>query len=517
MIRELSGKPAEAEEKWIAHFGGSFNPIHDGHLAIAQKLIAHYGFDQVVFCPNGDQYGKSGLAPETARYALLQKAIENEDKMTVDDYELNHNHCVIHTIETIKYLHDMLTEKGESFQLFCIRGSDAIEKMQSWRSLPDLMTYATIIVIPRSGTDMETMFTQHKTLADLSDGFVVMDNQGIPPVSSSDIRRKILSKKRTNLPLPSGLLEEMKRRGMYGFLPPGENEIILYRPGYSGGKKSLRDQNRNEVFGHGTWRTMFRWGDDIITYNEALMLYEDAYIEYFRKHPEELEWISKTGCNVFDNSDSNVMCGTDYAIQEAISTHLQDIAVRRCLIRLGRRFEGDHLVEIRGRDTEGFRLNPGQVDFHLPQFLVTPEPESWWMQGSVEAFWQTNKIFLVKECVFTQTKALIFHLFALNDKGEVLSEMRESRAVRLPSFAFTGNSDYSTSLKQFLETLGLDEKDIEPTLTAPVVNDDDVHILWQTTVTITNPPEGMKYVKLQTAKSMFRYKPAQETPENVIE
>ncbi|MAF99327.1 MAG: hypothetical protein CMH61_01825, partial [Nanoarchaeota archaeon] len=74
---------------------------------------------------------------------------------------------------------------------------------------------------------------------------------------------------------------------------------------------------------------------------------------------------------------------------------LQDIAVRRVLRRLGRHFEGDHLVQIRGHKSEGYVLNPGQVPFHKPELILPSERKRWWKEGSVEAFYQHNKILVV--------------------------------------------------------------------------------------------------------------------------
>jgi len=89
-------------------------------------------------------------------------------------------------------------------------------------------------------------------------------------------------------------------------------------------------------------------------------------------------------------SDPPVRARAESGLQENDSNHYQDIALRRNLLRLGRVFEGDHLVEVRAKESEGFRFQPGQVAFHLPHLIVKPHVRGWWLPGSVEAFWQSR-------------------------------------------------------------------------------------------------------------------------------
>lgn len=153
---------------------------------------------------------------------------------------------------------------------------------------------------------------------------------------------------------------------------------------------------RDAVFGGGEWRQGWRYRSTILGRTEALQLYEDAYLAFLRTDGKTLDWICQTASEVYDNDVSNVESGLDYGVQEAEATHLQDIAVRRCLVRLGRQFEGRHLVQIRGHDSEGFVLNPGQVPFHEPAEISSAGSKpTWWKPNSVEAFWQLNKILLV--------------------------------------------------------------------------------------------------------------------------
>lgn len=177
---------------------------------------------------------------------------------------------------------------------------------------------------------------------------------------------------------------------------------VLGRPGYAGKRRDDIIRGRNKVYGPGNWRHVWethdKYGLDewLLSNKGAIMLYEDAYYEYFKKNPGKLEWIAETASDVYDDSKTNVKSGLDYSIQESKSAHLQDIAIRRCLIRLGMRFEGEQLVQIRS-DGAGAAYSPGNIPFHLPNLISYPELEGWWKPGSVESFFQSNKYLQVLE------------------------------------------------------------------------------------------------------------------------
>ena len=194
---------------------------------------------------------------------------------------------------------------------------------------------------------------------------------------------------------------------------------IIDHPGYAGTGKSGRDAARNRLYGQGNWRTAFRWGDGLVDRETALQLYEDAYFAHFSTHPEVLDGLCASACDVYDNAQSNVNSGCDYSVQETDATHLQDIAIRRCVLRLGRSFDGDHLVEIRGKNSEGFHLNPGRVPFHLPERIVErPGNPGWIQSGSIEDFWQSNKVLVVRESALRPV--LTVDVIIRNKQGRIL-------------------------------------------------------------------------------------------------
>lgn len=168
------------------------------------------------------------------------------------------------------------------------------------------------------------------------------------------------------------------------------------RPGYFGKKRNEFIADFNRKYGPDNWRIAYIWGERVIDREMAVQLYEDAYYLFFLANPEKLAWLINRASDVYDSAPSNVTSGLDYLVQETVNHHLQDIAIRRSMIRLGLDFRGDHLVEVRGRDSEGYAFNPGIIPFHIEEMIHRPPLTGWWRPGSVEDFYQSNKILQIK-------------------------------------------------------------------------------------------------------------------------
>lgn len=179
--------------------------------------------------------------------------------------------------------------------------------------------------------------------------------------------------------------------------------LPLGRPGYMGDARDRLEHEWDLSCGCDGWRLAWEWGDHVLTQSVALQIYEDAYFEHLRICHEVLEWLVSTAKDVYDTAKSNVHSGFDYDFQETKNNHYHDISIRRAVLRHGRKFQGDHLVHVRGDDSEGYRLNPGRVDFHRPDMIYQGDivnasgKKIWWERGTIEDFWQRNKLLQYRE------------------------------------------------------------------------------------------------------------------------
>jgi hypothetical protein len=182
---------------------------------------------------------------------------------------------------------------------------------------------------------------------------------------------------------------------------------IIERPGYFGSKRDEIQGLFEREYGSGRWRIAWQFGERILQKPEALQIYEDGYYEYLKANPKIVAWLTDNFLDVFDNALSNINSGFDYNIQETTGTHLQDISIRRSIMRLGKKFNGKGLLEVRS-SAEGASLSPCLIPFHLPlmiyrgntlyqgeirDFVLNPP---WWkkkgIKDSIEEFYQQNKV-----------------------------------------------------------------------------------------------------------------------------
>lgn len=175
--------------------------------------------------------------------------------------------------------------------------------------------------------------------------------------------------------------------------------VIAERPGYFGRHRDERHRQYDAEYGSENWRLSWVVAGRTFSLAAALMLYEDAYCRFLESSTDALEDLIASAADVYDDALSNVESGLDYSRQETGRTHLQDVALRRCLVRLGRWFSGSALIQIRdslGEHPLSITLSPGRVPFHRPDLLLSPELVGWWLPGSTESFYQSNKVLEVR-------------------------------------------------------------------------------------------------------------------------
>lgn len=169
----------------------------------------------------------------------------------------------------------------------------------------------------------------------------------------------------------------------------------LKRPGFFGRNRDKIIADLNSTYGISKWHLIWKYED---TKNEefheaCLYYYEFSYVKYLEQNKQLLEQLSEYG-ECYDNAITNIQSGCDYNIQEAYSTHIQDIAVRNCMKILGYTFNGpqDKLLQIRHKEGLSTLLSPGFIPFYNPTAITQPSKcPQWANKGSVEDFWQSNK------------------------------------------------------------------------------------------------------------------------------
>lgn len=136
----------------IGLYFGSFNPIHIGHLAIANYLVSFTELDQVWFIvsPQNPFKEQKGLLDDIHRYAIISRAIEDYSFLRVSNIEFSMPRPS-YTIDTLVYLH----EKYPQYQFSLIMGADNLRNFHKWKNYEQILSEYLIYVYPRLDTDIE--------------------------------------------------------------------------------------------------------------------------------------------------------------------------------------------------------------------------------------------------------------------------------------------------------------------------------------------------------------------------
>jgi nicotinate-nucleotide adenylyltransferase len=215
-LRALTEKHEDDESLWIAHFGGSFNPVHVGHIAIGRSLLDEYSFDRVVYVPVSSHNPKLGLASEASRLALLQTAIAGEPKFEACEYELGKNDWT-EPFDTIMYLKERFEQKANNVHMFTVRGDDYLQQMMTWTD--ELIEHEGLyefIIVPRINPSLEDILATPEQKDLVFRMSYLMESQEPIEVSSSIVRQYLQSGADIELPVPAGTLEQIKLQGLYG-------------------------------------------------------------------------------------------------------------------------------------------------------------------------------------------------------------------------------------------------------------------------------------------------------------
>ena len=186
----------------LAIFGGTFDPVHEAHLAIGRQAADAFSLERVLFVPAARPPHKAGItfAPYEDRVRMLELACAGDPRFEVSLLEKDTPRS--YSIDTIGKVRTGLAPGDE---LFFIIGADAFAEIRTWLRWRDVAASVTFIVVSRPGH-----------LYNVPEGVraVRLDTLDMP-ISSSDVRRALVSGKRP-CELPSSVLEYILQHGLYG-------------------------------------------------------------------------------------------------------------------------------------------------------------------------------------------------------------------------------------------------------------------------------------------------------------
>ena len=161
----------------VALFGGSFDPVHRGHLFIAERAVEYCGLDRVIFVPCWKSPHKRGeeISDSADRGAMLEIATEGTDWAEVSEWELSREEAS-YSWKTAEHFAEKL---GDGVELFWIVGTDQWEVIETWANPELLARLVTFVVFPRGG------------VAEEKEGFRMVPVDASFDASSTEIRQRV--------------------------------------------------------------------------------------------------------------------------------------------------------------------------------------------------------------------------------------------------------------------------------------------------------------------------------------
>jgi nicotinate-nucleotide adenylyltransferase len=183
--------------KKIAIYGGTFDPIHHGHLIVAREALERLGVDEVIFIPArvSPLRKTAPIAKDEIRLLMIQAAIENEPGFAVDDCELRRP-PPSYTIDTA----EQIRQYKSNATIYCLIGEDNVGKLTKWRRFADLEKMVRFVVLDRTGQRPSHVYPVIRRKID---------------ISATEIRKRVASGRSIQYFVPPAVEEIIRREKLY--------------------------------------------------------------------------------------------------------------------------------------------------------------------------------------------------------------------------------------------------------------------------------------------------------------
>ena len=189
----------------IGVMGGTFNPVHHGHLVAASEVAHIFALDEVIFVPTGEPYQKATrqVSPAEDRYLMTVIATASNPRFRVSRVDIDRGGPT-YTIDTLR---DLGAEAGPQDELFFITGADALAEILTWHDADELFGLAHFIGCTRPGHRL--------SVAGLPDGKVSLVEIPALAISSTECRARVEAGEPVWYLVPDGVVQYIAKRGLY--------------------------------------------------------------------------------------------------------------------------------------------------------------------------------------------------------------------------------------------------------------------------------------------------------------
>ena len=185
--------------------GGTFDPIHHGHLIAASEVADSFALDEVVFVPTGNPWQKDtrAVSPAEDRYLMTVIATASNPRFHVSRVDIDRDGPT-YTVDTLR---DIRAMYGPKTQLFFITGADALQRILSWKDTDQMFELAHFVAVTRPGFALSD---DH-----LPDDAISMIQVPAMAISSTDCRNRVAAGKPVWYLVPDGVVQYIAKRHLY--------------------------------------------------------------------------------------------------------------------------------------------------------------------------------------------------------------------------------------------------------------------------------------------------------------
>jgi nicotinate-nucleotide adenylyltransferase len=201
----MNALAGDRKPRRLGIMGGTFDPIHNGHLVAASEVAHLFSLDEVVFVPTGQPWLKSEQKVTAAedRYLMTVIATASNPRFSVSRVDIERSGPT-YTTDTLRDIREVY---GPDAELFFITGADALAQMLSWRDMDELFTLAHFIGCTRPGHQLSD--------PGLPNGRVSLVEVPALAISSTECRQRVRSGQPIWYLVPDGIVQYINKRGLY--------------------------------------------------------------------------------------------------------------------------------------------------------------------------------------------------------------------------------------------------------------------------------------------------------------
>lgn len=173
----------------VGILGGTFDPIHNGHLYLAEEALHILALDKIVFMPSGNPPHKKGksITDGSLRYEMVNAAIRDNEKFFVSSYEIDKN-GFSYTYETLEYMKMSLNKDDE---MYFITGADCLDQIYKWKNIDRIFNVCKFVVFYRPGFSVESLMEKKKKVEEQFKTEIIFLHLLELNISSTYIREKV--------------------------------------------------------------------------------------------------------------------------------------------------------------------------------------------------------------------------------------------------------------------------------------------------------------------------------------